>query len=70
LEIVKTDKDARPQRNIRAEINKDLIDRLKAGDPLKSPIDHVDTWWPPRPIIQKDLKEMSRLYNIKDGSDE
>jgi hypothetical protein len=52
--------------DIRKERNKSLVERLKAGDPLRAPIDHVDTWWPPRPIIEKDLKGMKRVYNLPD----
>lgn len=70
MKIVKTEKDARSKTDIRKEVNSSLVERLKAGDPLKSPIDHVDTWWPPRPVIEKDKKEMARLYNIKDGENE
>jgi hypothetical protein len=70
VRLVKTEESSRDQKNIRSEANKSLVERLKAGDPLKSPIDHVDTWWPPRPIIKKDPEGMSKLYNIEDGEDE
>ena len=56
--------------DIRKDRNKDLVERLKAGDPLNSPMDHVDTWWPPRPIIEKDVKEIKRVYRIEVDKDE
>jgi len=47
---------------IRKEQNQSLVERLKAGDPLKATIDHDVTWWAPRPIIKKDPKEIARVY--------
>jgi hypothetical protein len=44
--------------------NKDLIERMKRGENL-SRIPPEATWYPPRPLIKKDL---TRLYpEIKDS---
>jgi hypothetical protein len=54
----------------RQEKNKEIVDRMRAGESLAT-IDQKATWWPPRPIIKKDLKEIARLYgetNERQGS--
>ena len=55
--------------DIRKDQNKSLVDRLKAGEPLRATIDHDTTWWPPRPIIEKNLKDIKRVYNLDDEDD-
>jgi hypothetical protein len=47
----------------RKEMNEDIIRRLKAGEALQ---DRASlTWFPPRPLIEKDKDEIKNLY----GSD-
>ena len=47
----------------RKEMNEDIIRRLKAGETLQ---DRASlTWFPPRPLIEKDKDEIKNLY----GSD-
>ena len=49
----------------REERNKDIVRRMKAGDPLCG-TDVMESWFPIRPPIKKDKKEIERLY----GKDE
>jgi len=44
----------------RKKMNEDIIKRLKAGDPLQDTSDK--TWFPPRPVIQKDQDQVKKLY--------
>jgi hypothetical protein len=44
----------------RKEINDNILQRLKAGAPLQDPSNL--TWFPPRPIIQKDKDVIKNLY--------
>lgn len=46
----------------RNDRNKDIVDRMRAGDKLSSFSSH-DSWFPPRPIIRKDKSLMAKLYN-------
>lgn len=46
---------------IRRSHNNDLIRRMRGGESLTA-IDSKASWFPPRPIIQKDKSEMTRLY--------
>ena len=41
--------------------NEQLIRRMKAGEPLWS-YDSKASWFPPRPIIEKDASAIKRLY--------
>lgn len=45
--------------DIRATENADLLRRFRAGESL-AVVDHQATWWPPRPIIQKDQALIAR----------
>lgn len=47
--------------DLRKNHNSELIRRMRGGESLTA-IDSKASWYPPRPIIQKDYKEMSRLY--------
>ncbi len=42
--------------------NADILRRMRNGDPLNA-VDSKASWFPPRPIIKKDLVEMARLYS-------
>lgn len=44
----------------RAIENHDLVKRMKAGDRLTS-FDAMSSWFPPRPLIQKDKDAIRRL---------
>lgn len=46
----------------RAERNQDLIDRMRAGDPLQRPAS--ESFFPPRPIIKKDPREVARALGL------
>ncbi len=48
-------------RDLRRQHNVDLIRRMRNGEPLNS-IDSKASWYPPRPVIEKDRREMARLY--------
>jgi hypothetical protein len=52
------------ENNIRKARNEQLIRRMKAGEPLWS-YDSKASWFPPRPIIEKDQTAIKRLYNDK-----
>lgn len=49
----------------RKEKNKDLVERMRRGESL-SQFDKEESWYPKRPKIKKDKKELDRLY----GEDE
>jgi hypothetical protein len=51
----------KPTGDRRKEHNLDLVRRMRSGEPLNA-IDSKASWYPPRPIIQKDRVEMARLY--------
>lgn len=44
----------------RIEQNKDIVKRMKQGEPLMGKAE--DTWFPPRQIIKKDMELVNRLY--------
>jgi hypothetical protein len=46
---------------LRNKHNGDLIRRMRNGESLNA-IDSKASWFPPRPVIEKDKKEMARLY--------
>ncbi len=48
--------------DLRKRRNRELLKRMHNGEVLCS-YDSTDSWFPPRPIIKKDKKEMARLYN-------
>ena len=56
-------KDTKRQRKFH---NQDLIRRMRNGESL-SAIDSKASWYPPRPNIKKDAKEMARLYGQFEG---
>lgn len=47
--------------DIRKQHNGDLIRRMRNGDSLNA-VDSKASWFPPRPTIEKDKREMARLY--------
>jgi hypothetical protein len=48
-------------RSLRKERNADLLRRMRNGDQLASFNSHA-SWFPPRPIIQKDITALQELY--------
>ena len=44
----------------RKEMNANILKRLKAGDALQEPANL--TWFPPRPVIQKNKDAVKALY--------
>lgn len=51
----------RNDNDFRKQRNEQLIRRMKAGEPLWS-YDSKASWFPPRPIIEKDPEAIKRLY--------
>ena len=52
-------------RDLRRQHNSELIRRMRNGESLTS-FDSKASWYPPRPIIQKDKSEMARLYDSQE----
>jgi hypothetical protein len=61
------DKNSKSQGDKRREHNQDLLRRMRSGESLRT-VDSRASWFPPRPIIQKDQEAISRLYSA-DSSD-
>ncbi len=57
------DKHSRSQVDKRRDHNQDLLRRMRSGESLRS-VDSRSSWFPPRPMIQKDQEAISRLYNL------
>lgn len=49
---------------IRKQHNLDLMRRMRGGESLNA-YDSKASWYPPRPVIKKDDKEISRVYDSK-----
>lgn len=47
---------------IRRQHNSELIRKMRNGESLTS-FDSKASWYPPRPVIEKDKREMARLYD-------
>jgi hypothetical protein len=54
-------RDKKASSDLRQKHNSDLIRRMRNGEALNA-VDSKASWFPPRPIIQKDEREMARLY--------
>ncbi|MFY7927376.1 MAG: hypothetical protein ACOVS5_00765 [Oligoflexus sp.] len=48
-------------KSLRRERNSDLIRRMRNGDQLSS-FNSYSSWFPPRPIIEKDQNALEKLY--------
>lgn len=55
-------KEQKPSNDSRKKHNEQLIRRMKSGEPLWS-YDSKASWFPPRPIIEKDPEAIKRLYS-------
>ena len=53
--------------DMRKQHNSDIIKRLRNGEPLKS-FDSQSSWFPPRPVIGKDKRLLSKLYPSSNSS--
>ena len=51
-------------QSLREERNADVIRRMKGGDQLSS-FNSYSSWFPPRPIIEKDKKAVKSLYGTE-----
>jgi hypothetical protein len=55
-------KDEKPTNETRKRHNEQLIRRMKSGEALWS-YDSKASWFPPRPMIEKDPEAIKRLYS-------
>jgi len=53
-------------RQNRLANNKRLSELVKGGEIIHSSFNSQSSWFPPRPLIEKDKKTMSRLYGEDD----
>ena len=51
---------------IRRQHNSELIRKMRNGESMTS-FDSKASWFPPRPTIEKDKREMARLYTAPEG---
>ena len=58
--------DSKNARDLRKQHNSDLIRRMRNGESLNA-IDSKASWFPPRPVIEKDRSEMARLYQEREN---
>lgn len=49
----------------REKHNQDIIERMKSGDTLQR-YTAQSSWFPPRPVIKKDVSAIEMLYGLKD----
>ncbi len=49
------------ERNLRKERNTDVIRRMRNGDQLSS-FNSYSSWFPPRPVVEKDTDAVKKLY--------
>lgn len=47
----------------RTKRNRDLVKRMRSGEPLGS-FNTEDSWFPSRPVLQKDKKVIDKLYRV------
>lgn len=50
-------------RKLRAKRNKELIERMNAGESLSN-FSNTNSWFPDRPSVEKDQVAMAKLYNL------
>lgn len=51
----------RTKTEIRTNHNRELLKRMEAGESLSS-FDSQSSWFPPRPVLEKDQEAVKRLY--------
>jgi hypothetical protein len=52
----------------RDERNRDIVERMKRGESLTS-FNTKNSWFPPRPVIEKNKEVLKLLYEKEDKSD-
>ncbi|MGE0173558.1 MAG: hypothetical protein AB7T49_12245 [Oligoflexales bacterium] len=52
-------------RTLRRVRNQDLLRKMKKGESLTS-FNSLDSWYPPRPVIEKDRDAVKKLYGEMD----
>lgn len=57
-------KNSKSSSELRRQHNLDLVRRMRGGESLNA-YDSKASWFPPRPMIKKDEKEISRVYKAK-----
>ena len=55
---------SKDEKDIRKKHNDEILKRFKRGESLKS-YDSFSSWFPPRPIIEKDKKALEILHKEK-----
>lgn len=55
-------KNSKSSSELRRQHNLDLVRRMRGGESLNA-YDSKASWFPPRPMVKKDEKEISRVYN-------
>jgi hypothetical protein len=63
-----TKKTRRDAKNLRSAHNSDLVRRMRNGENLTS-FDSHSSWFPPRPVIEKDKSDLVRLFSDKAHSE-
>lgn len=53
------------EKERRAKENEEIIQRMRNGE-THSLIPPAATWFPPRPLIQKDKESIKKLYGVTD----
>ena len=53
----------------RQEHNRNIVHRMNAGEDLVE-FDEMESWYPRRPKVKKDKKQMARLYNLDEDETE
>jgi hypothetical protein len=57
-------KNSKSSSELRRQHNLDLVRRMRGGESLNA-YDSKASWFPPRPMIKKDEKEISRVYKAE-----
>lgn len=53
----------------RKQRNQEIADQIKRGEWMPAPINREMSWYPPRPNIKKDIREMNRLLSMGNKSE-
>ena len=61
------DKSPKSLNERRREHHRDLLRRMRNGDSLKT-VESRASWFPPRPMIQKDPDAIHRLYSTDEST--
>jgi hypothetical protein len=58
------------EKKEREKRNKELLLRMKDPSDSLTKCSSADTWFPPRPIIKKDLRALTQLYTGSNKQDD